>query len=242
MFYRYGWISATDADTSNVLNGVNQPLNSTRSAGHSDEFGMRLRGPITPRLFYGLDASWVGLSLNDGLVRAGAVDSQQRDRARRGALGIGFGYLLHPRVTLSLDVVGGSSRLDALRSGTATGTLLQTGSGDSRFVSVHGAVQADLSRSLFVSASLLTVWSGNSVGFAVFPDQFGNRTLIGDSFFPIPPTPFQPVGHYSDFGVGWRFSPQFFAEYVYSTNYGYTASSHTLMLRYTFRLHTEPKY
>jgi hypothetical protein len=239
VFYRYSWIEATDGDTSNILDGVSQSLNNTSSAGHSGELGMRLRGPLSSRLFYGVDASFIGLSLNDGLVRTGAVDSQQRDRARRGALGLGLGYFLTPRVILSFDLVGGSSRLEALRTENATGALLQSGSGDSRFVSLHGALQADLTRRLFVDASLLTVWTGSSIGFSVFPDQFGNQMLIGDSFFPIPPTPFQPVGHYSDFGVGWRFSPQFFAQYVYSTDYGYTAASHTLMLRYTFRLHKE---
>jgi hypothetical protein len=238
VYYRYGLINASDADTAHLLNGAAAPLNSTNSAGHSAEVGMRLRGPVTRRLFYGFDASLVGLSLDDGLVRAGIANSHQRDRARRGALGLGFGYLLSPRVILSFDAVGGSSRLSALRTADTTGTLLQAGQGDDRFVSFHGAVQADLTHHLFVNASLLTVLERRNIGFTLLPDPAGG-SLIGDSFFPIPPLPVQRVGHYSDFGAGWRFSPDLFVQYVYSTDYGYTQSSHTLMLRYTIHFHRE---
>ena len=41
------------------------------------------------------------------------------------------------------------------------------------------------------------------------------------------------------FGVGWRFSRDMFAQYLYSTDYGYSAASHTLMLRYTVRFHRQ---
>ena len=41
-------------------------------------------------------------------------------------------------------------------------------------------------------------------------------------------------GYYSDFSVGWRFSPRLLVEYVLSTDYGLTVPSHTLLLRYTF--------
>jgi len=37
-------------------------------------------------------------------------------------------------------------------------------------------------------------------------------------------------------GAGWRFSRNLFAQYVYSTDYGASAATHTLMLRYTFHL------
>ena len=64
---------------------------------------------------------------------------------------------------------------------------------------------------------------------AFFTDSLGNRMAIGDSFFPIPAYPYQRVGKYSDFGVGWRISPDFFFQYVYSTDYGYTPASHMVM-------------
>jgi hypothetical protein len=39
----------------------------------------------------------------------------------------------------------------------------------------------------------------------------------------------------SDFGIGWRFSSHFLAQYIYSTDYGLTPPRHTIMLRYSFR-------
>jgi hypothetical protein len=39
----------------------------------------------------------------------------------------------------------------------------------------------------------------------------------------------------SDFGIGWRFSSRFLAQYIYSTDYGLTPPRHTLLLRYSFR-------
>ena len=62
---------------------------------------------------------------------------------------------------------------------------------------------------------------------------------IGDSFFPIPANRYQAVGKYSDYGLGWRLSPDLFVQYVYSTDYGYSAGTHTVMLRYTIRLGKE---
>ncbi len=235
VFYRHGFIDARDADTSHMLDQFSLPLESTRSAGHSSEFGLRLRGPVTDRLFYGIDGSLIGLSLDDALVRAGTPDSHQRDRARRAAAGAGLGYLLTPRVILSFDAVGGSSTLTARQFENATSELVQNGSGGSRFVSFHGALQADLSPHLFMNASLLAVVQGRNASYTVF----GDRSPIGDSFFPVPVNPYQRLGKYSDFGLGWRISPAFFCQYVYSTDYGYTAASHTIMLRYTIRLQRE---
>src|SRR5690349_19968843 len=98
IYYRHALIDAKDADASHMLDAVNLPLESTRSAGHSSEVGVRLRGPLTQKLFYGLDGSHIGLSLDDALVRASVANSNQRDRARRGAAGLGLGYLLTPKV------------------------------------------------------------------------------------------------------------------------------------------------
>jgi hypothetical protein len=90
-----------------------------------------------------------------------------------------------------------------------------------------------------VNASLLAIRQGRLTSVLAFADPLGNRTVIGDSFFPVPPNPFQTVGKYSDLGVGWRVSPDFFFQYVYSTDYGYAAASHTVMLRYRIRLRRE---
>ena len=239
LFYRYAFIEATDADTTHTINSAPADLNSTRTAGHSAEIGMRLRGSISSRLFYGVTAAWLGVSLEDGLVRTNAVDSHERDRAQRGSLGLGLGYALTRRVMLSLDIAGGATRTQAARTEDSTGNLLQNGTANGHFVSAHGAVQADLTRRLFVSASLLNIWQCHELSVALFPDRYGQTTLVQDSFFPFTPAAFQSASRFSDFGVGWRFSPNFFVQYLYSTDYGVDPASHSLMLRYTFHLRRE---
>ncbi|HLK62140.1 MAG TPA: FecR domain-containing protein [Bryobacteraceae bacterium] len=239
VFYRYAFIEATDADDSHTIDGTPAALNSTATAGHSSEIGMRWRSAITQRLFYGVTAAWLGVSLRDGLVRTNAVDSHERDRAQRGSLGLGVGYALTRRVMLSLDLAGGATRTQAARNEDATGNLLQNGTANGHFVSAHAAVQADLTQHLFVSASLLNVWQCHELNVDLFPDRYGQSTLVQDSFFPFNPAAFQAGNHFSDFGVGWRFSRSFFVQYLYSTDYGVTPASHTLMLRYTFHLRRE---
>ncbi len=61
--------------------------------------------------------------------------------------------------------------------------------------------------------------------------------MVQDSFFPTAPSAYQLASHFSDFGIGWRFSPNLFVQYLFSTDYGVTTPSHALMLRYTFRFH-----
>ena len=170
--YRYAFIHAGDGN------------NASGIAGHSSEFGLRLRGAISPRLYYGVAGNWLGISL----------DSTERGRAQRTSGAAGLGYALTNRTVLSVHLTGGAAR---------TWDVSQNGMQNHRFVGFHAAVQSDLTRRLFASAGLLKVW------------PHANR--------------------FSDFGAGWRFTPNLFAQYVYSTDYGTTRGAHTLMLRYTFR-------
>jgi hypothetical protein len=236
LFYRYAFIRASDADTSHTLNDIALGLNATRTTGHSSEFGVRLRGLATARLSYGFTAAWLGISLLDGMNRIAAVDSHERDRAQRGSVAVGLGYALTRRTTLSFDLAGGTARTWAARTEDATGALLQNAVAASRFVSAHAAVQSDITRRLFVTASFLNIWQAHSLSTALFPDRFGNVTNVEDAFFPMSPTPGQYAPRFSDFGAGWRFSRNLFAQYVYSTDYGASSATHTLMLRYTFHL------
>ena len=239
LFYRYAFISADDHDVSHTINGVAQGLNSTGTGGHSFEFGMRLRGAMTPRLYYGVTAAWLGVSLQDQLARTDAVNSVERDRAQRGSLAVGLGYALSRRAMLSFDVAGGASRTWASRSESATGNLLQNGVANGHFVSIHGAIQVDVTRHLFASASLLNIWQCHDLSVNLFPDRYGNATLVSDSFFPANPAAYLLASRYSDFGIGWRFNRDVFAQYLFSTDYGTTSPTHTLMVRYTFRLKKE---
>ena len=96
VFYRYAFIHADDHDVSRTINELPLGLNATRTAGHSSEFGMRLRGMATPRLSYGFAAAWLGISLLDGMNRIDTVDSHERDRAQRGFDGHWRGVCAHP--------------------------------------------------------------------------------------------------------------------------------------------------
>jgi hypothetical protein len=234
LFYRYAFIRADDSDVSHTINDFPLGLNATRTAGHSSEFGLRLRGLATPRLSYGFAAAWLGISLLDGMNRITTVDSHERDRAQRGTVAAGLGYALTRSITLSFDLAGGSARTWASRTEDSTGALLQNAVAGNRFVSAHAAVQSDITRRLFLTASFLTVWQTHNLNVNLFPDQFGNRTNVEDAFFPMNPTAAQYAPHFSDFGAGWRFTRNLFAQYVYSTDYGTSSATHTLMLRYTF--------
>jgi hypothetical protein len=234
LFYRYAFIRADDRDVSHTINGFPAGLNATLTAGHSSEFGLRLRGLATPRLSYGIAASWLGISLGDAVSRIGAVDSHQRDGARRPTVAFGLGYALTRHTTLSFDLAGGSGRTWASRTEDSTGALLQNAVAGSRFVSAHAAVQSDITRRFFLTASFLNIWQTHNLSMNLFPDQFGNSTSVEDAFFPMNPSPAQYAPRFSDFGAGWRFSRNLFAQYVYSTDYGVSSATHTVMLRYTF--------
>jgi hypothetical protein len=236
LFYRYAFIRADDHDVSHTLNGFPAGLNATRTAGHSSEFGLRLRGMATPRLSYGIAAAWLGISLGDAMNRIGAVDSHQRDRMKRGTAAVGLGYALTRRITLSFDLAAGSAPTSAARTEDGTGVLLESAVAGNRFVSAHAAVQSDITRRLFLTASFLNVWQAHNLNVSLFPDRFGNSTSVEDAFFPMNPTPSQYAPRFSDFGAGWRFTRNLFAQYVYSTDYGVSSATHTLMLRYTFHL------
>jgi hypothetical protein len=239
LFYRYGVISANDAETNHTLNNFPEALDTTRSSGHSSEFGLRLRGPISRKLFYGVNASWLGLGLSDTLTRAIAVNSYQRDRAQRTSAALGFGYFLNQRTVFSLDIAGGTSIASTDRTQTSDSLLLQTGGQRSRFASANVGVQRNLSSHLFLNASFLYIRQAYHLNQLVYPDSFGNTMLITDPFLPLTATGYRPPRNSSDFGAGWRFSNGLLLQYMFSTSYGVDSGGHTLMLLYTFRHHRE---
>jgi hypothetical protein len=218
------------------MNGSPLGLNSTDSGGHSSEIGFRLRGAITPRLLYGITGTWSGISLGDALVRTNTVNSYEYDRAQLGSGGFGLGYALNRRAVLTFDAAAGTSRVAAQRIEDATGYTVQNGTANSHFLSAHAAIQSDLTRRLFVTVSFLNVWHAQQLNVDLFPDSTGTTNMVQDSFFPMTPSAYQRASHFSDFGIGWRFSPNLFAQYVLTTDFGVTELSHALMLRYTFKL------
>jgi hypothetical protein len=232
--YRYGFVSASDGNRSRLLNDLPQTLDSSTTSGHTSEISVRLRGPLTHRLFYGVEASMLGLRLDDRLRRAASVDSHQRDNTSRFAIGFGLGYAIRPRAILSLDLSAGIDRTRYHRTEDSTGNTLQEQRQSTRFFSAHAAIQADVWRNLFVSGSLLAIRQSLNSTLAVFPDRFGQSLTSSGLFYPSGLTSDRNLSYYSDFGIGWRFSPQLLVQYVISTDYGQTVPSHTLLLRYTF--------
>ncbi len=233
-FYRYGLLSASDGDRLRALNDASLPLDTTNTGGHSSEFGLRLRGPLTRRLFYGADASLVNIRLEDSLKRTSSVDAHQQNAIVRGSIGAGIGFALNPRIMLSFDLAGGIARSRLHRTEDSTGSVLESLRQNHRFVSAHAALQADVWRRMFVSGSLLGIHRRFDSNLSLFPDRFG-RTLTGDGL-PVPGglASDRATSYYSEFGVGWRFNSRFLAQYVISTDYGLSKPSHTLLLRYTF--------
>ena len=83
-------------------------------------------------------------------------------------------------------------------------------------------MQHDLTRHIFLSGSLLQVWQGHRFTLDPFADRFS----------PAQVSPY--ASRFSDFGAGWRFTSNLFGQYIYSTDYGVSSATHSLMLRYTF--------
>jgi hypothetical protein len=233
VFYRYAFINADDHDVPGDFWDHSSGPNSTVSSGHSSEAGVRLRGMISPRLYYGVTAAWLGISLGDSLLRTNTSPSHARDRAERGSVAAGLGYAIAPRTILSFDLAGGSGHTSASLTDDKFRALVQDGIDHSRFASLHAAVQHDLNRRIFFSASLLQVWQSHTLRVDLFPGPYGPVTFVDDSFFTLASTsPY--ASRFSDYGAGWRFTPNLVAQYVYSTDYGATSATHTLMLRWTF--------
>jgi hypothetical protein len=236
IYYSYGFVSADFGNVSHTLNGQPQSLDSTQSAGRSSEVGIRFRGVLTKKLFYGVQASGFLLSLNDQLNLSASVNSHEHDRTTGASFAVGLGYALRPRIVFTLDLAGGFSNTTTLRTEDATGNLLERSRRSSPFLSTHEGIQADVWRHLFVSGSLLTVRQTLSTNLTLYPDRFGRLLLSDGTFAPNGLTSDRSTSYYSEFGAGWRFTDNFLAEYVLSTNYGVTRPSHVFLLRYSFRV------
>ena len=234
LFYRYGFVTAEDRDRSRTLNGANRLLNHTNVTGRSSEIGLRVRGAITRRLFYGAEGSYL-FANNDGRTRrARVVDSDVFAGSTRATLGFGLGYVPRRGTVLSFDVAGGITRISDRRLERSTGNVLQTEKERAPFVSLHAAVQADVWRRSFLSASMLSVTQTQVTDLTLFPDVLGRRVTSDGMFMPNGRIRDHFTDYFGNFGAGWRFNRNFLVEYILSTDFGQTSARHTLLLRYTF--------
>ncbi len=223
-FYRFGTSSGTDAVRFRFINGIAQPLDFIRNKGKSSELGFRLRGAFSRRLYYGAEANLL-LSNTRERLQSAADNSTENARANRATLGFGLGYVLRPRTIFSFDITGGLINSKQRRAEDLTGDLLETERQRARFLSFHAAVQTDVWRNLFVSASVLSLTQSRTTDTSIFEDGIFSASRRARNVY---------TDFYSNYGVGWRFKPNFIFQYVLTTDYGQTSPRHTFLLRYTF--------
>jgi FecR protein len=234
IFYRYGSLSAEDRDRSRTLDGLKRLLNRTSTTARTSEFGFRFRDSFTRRLFYGVEGSYFIADTNGRTRRARVVDSNESGDTTRATIGGGLGYIFNPRTIFSFDMSGGWARVSDARRERATGNLLEDETKRALFFSLHAAMQADVWRRMFVSGSMLSISQFERSDLMLYPDRFGRRVDRDGIFEPNGRSHDRFTDYFSNFGVGWRFTPNFLAEYIFSTDFGQTSPRHTLLFRYTF--------
>jgi len=233
--YHYGKVVSNEDDSLGASATEPLAVNSNQlTRGSSSEVRALLRGPLTRRLFYGLEGDLIFANENE-IAQGPSGDNQVGpERTSRAVASAGLGYAPGKRILFAFDFAAGSAWTKESQSASDSGNLLSTNRNQIRFYSAHTAVQADIWRKLFASASLLSLTqTSQNQTILVFLEPFldgGSQNTFN-----------QITGNHltvnsSDFGVGWRFSHNFLAEYIYSTDYGLTPSRHTLLLRHNFRL------
>jgi FecR-like protein len=198
----------------------------------SYELGARFRAPLTRRLFYGIEGSYLYERIYSQVETPGQPIDYGRYLARRARLGGGVGFALTSRILLNFDVAGGLYN-DVRPINIVQSPWLYT-SGDSSlaissvlsrasrggFVSAHAAAQATVWRNLFLSTSSLMTVNRNSYGYSYSP--FKDSYKLRNYLYNV--------------GLGWKVKPNFVAEYLLSVDPDERFPSHSLRLRYTFNL------
>src|SRR5262249_28596930 len=153
--------------------------------------------PITRRLFYGLEASFIDEHLNQ-MTHSNGADDHELDTSRRFAVGGGLGFALTPRTVFSVDVSGGIRRTSRLSDFSHLEHC--------NFWSINAGGQTDIWRQSFISASYLRV------------DQ---RNLTFDELLQPGVKPaLDALGRqFGSFGAGWRLKKNLIAEYIFSTDF-----------------------
>jgi hypothetical protein len=191
----------------------------------SSEIGARFRASLTKRLFYGVEGAYLYERINSRHEAPDQFIAHDRYMARRARLGGGMGFTPISRVLLNIDVGWGvfnNDQPDAPPVTLGGITILTSYPGllDSRrgmLVSANTAAQANLWRNLFLSFSSLYTF---------------RKDLLRQSYgFETKEARLLSTG-----SLGWKFTPNLTAEYLFSFDNRYLVPSHSIMLRYTFNL------
>ncbi|MBO0723048.1 MAG: hypothetical protein J2P41_19645, partial [Blastocatellia bacterium] len=205
----------------------------------SSEAGIRFRAPITRRLFYGIEGSYLYEQMKSRQILNQIVDNR-RFLGRRARFGGGVGFAPTSRIIINGDVSGGlfntskppelySIQYDFVPEGRFEETIVPNPSVGERgsFFSTHIAVQGRIWRNAFASSSFLrTIGSDiryyyNNYSGAQYPQNY-----------------WVPADFITSAGFGWKFKQGLTAEYLLSMENRHIAS-HSIMLRYTFNFHRE---
>lgn len=180
-----------------------------------------------------------------------SLGDRYRYLARRARIGMGVGFALNSKMLLNFDVTGGIFNNDRppqtpvnssgaiFAYGSSPGSLA---SAQGKFVSAHVALQTNLWRNLYLSASGLKAVRKDILYLRTFRYEVVRTTENGLPVYgPVGPPIYAPYnavdkGDLSNFGMGWKFKPNLTAEYVYSKDYNYLNNSHSFRIRYTFNL------
>src|SRR5262249_58685886 len=130
--------------------------------------------------------------------------------------GGGIGYALGEATVLSLDLSGGTERHNLNFQPSGTGVDLPKVP-DSNFITLHIGGQTEIRKHLLVTGSFLSTR--------------GCCTSITPFLSDIQLTSNRPRD-YLNLSAGWRIKPNWIVQYVYSSDFGDSLPSHTLMLRY----------
>jgi hypothetical protein len=230
-FYRYNKTIAIGSAslgsfTTPFTSSFSNDFNRVESIGSSSEMGFRLRGAISGRFFYGAKGSLLFGRRREEFQGNARVDFKQNSATKSGTIGFGLGYFLRSRTIFSFDLSGGFIKVDRNENEASIGNLLERGDRRTLFISPHAAVQTGVWRNLFVSASIQAVNQSRTVDERLFPNRL---SLARDSFTDV----------YSNYGIGWRFKPNFIFQYIVTTDYGKTAPRHAFHFRYTFNFSRE---
>lgn len=190
------------------------PIRTRDVATRSAEIAVLLRGPITQRLFYGLEGGWLRERVNEAQAHRNSNISELR-HIQRPRVGGGLGFALRPRTFLSADLSFVQRHVQAeTREQEAFGLNREIQRQRVKFLNGHLALQSDVGRRLVASAAVLRAYEWRYFEPLELHER-QRRTL-------------------AQFGLGWRLRPYWLAQYFLSTDFGQRGPSHTLVLRYAF--------
>ncbi|MBO0798207.1 MAG: hypothetical protein J2P31_05240, partial [Blastocatellia bacterium] len=127
------------------------------------------------------------------------------------------------------------SRHKEERRENATGNPVEGRHERERLVSGRLGLQTDVWRRSFISVSTMAIGQTNTVDLSLFPDLSGRRLNSLGLVEPDGRSLRNSTYFFSDFGGGWRFNPNFMAEYIFSINSGLGPPRHIFLLRYIFK-------